>query len=213
MSAATARAARPVIRPVTRPAGRTAARSTAYLRLVVTRRSSAAKAPFVAAVVGILAVGLLGLLALNTVLAQDAFRLHALQLQGKTLAVEEQSLQREVEQAQSPQSLAARASALGMVPGGPPAFLRLADGKVLGAAVPGQARTPVVVAPPAAPGTPAVAAAHPAAAPAAGGWVTVPPPSAPHSSTARGTAPAKPRATTPAKAPAKPAATPGKVHR
>ena len=197
MSAATARAARPVSRPVTRPAGRTAARSTAYLRLVVTRRSSAAKAPFVAAVVGILAVGLLGLLALNTVLAQDAFRLHALQLEGKTLAVQEQTLQREVERLQSPQSLAARASALGMVPGGPPAFLRLADGKVLGAAVPGQAPAPAVVAPAAAPAvkTPVV---RPPAAPAAGGWVTVPPASA--------KAPAKPPAKTSAHGPAKPSA-------
>jgi len=174
MSAATARAtapaARPVSRPSTRPAGRAAARSTAYLRLVVTRRSSAAKAPFVAVVVGILAVGLLGLLLLNTVLAQDAFRLHHLQVQGHLLADQEQQLQRDVERLQSPASLAARATALGMVPGGPPAFLRLADGKVLGAAVPAAVPAPVAAAPAAAA---PVAKAVPAA-PTPGGWVTVP---------------------------------------
>jgi hypothetical protein len=106
------------------------------------------------------------------VLAQDAFRLHALQVQSRVLADQEQALQREVEQLQSPQSLASRATAQGMVPGGPPAFLRLSDGKVLGAAVPGAA--PVVAAKPAAP-----AAAKPkpkpaAPAPGAGTWVAVP---------------------------------------
>jgi hypothetical protein len=140
---------------------------------VTARRSSAARAPFVAAVVVILAAGLLGLLLLNTVLAQDAFRLHALQLQGHVLADQEQSLQREVEALQSPQSLAARATAMGMVPGGPRAFLRLSDGKVLGVAVPGQA--PVVAAPPAAVKVSTAAAkTPPAAKPATGTWVVVP---------------------------------------
>jgi hypothetical protein len=173
MTAATARVtARPA-----RQSGRTAARSAGYLRLVVTRRSNAAKAPFIAVVVGILAAGLLGLLVLNTTLAQDAFRLHALQVQGRVLADQEQGLQREVERLQSPQALAAKATALGMVPGGPPAFLRLADGKVLGAPLPGQVAPPPPAAPVAA--APAVAkkpAAQPKpAAPAAGTWVAVPP--------------------------------------
>jgi hypothetical protein len=169
VSAATARAtARPA-----RPAAKATSRSATYLRLVATRRSNAAKAPFIAVVVGILAVGLLGLLLLNTVLAQDAFRLHALQVQGRVLADQEQGLQREVERLQSPQSLASRATAQGMVPGGPPAFLRLSDGKVLGAAVPGQAPLPKAA--------PVTTAAKPKAkpkpvapAPGAGTWVAVP---------------------------------------
>jgi hypothetical protein len=122
-------------------------------------------------VVLILAVGLLGLLLLNTVLAQDAFRLHALQVQGRTLADQEQSLQREVERLQSPQSLAARATALNMVPGGTRAFLELPSGRVLGVALPGQAPpAPVVQA--AAP-TGAAAKPKPSSA-SSGGWVTVP---------------------------------------
>jgi type II secretory pathway pseudopilin PulG len=180
MSAAAARATRPASRPAARPSGSPAARSVGYLRLVATRRSHAARAPFVAVVVGILAAGLLGLLLLNTVLAQDAFRLHALQLQSHALADQEQQLQRDVEHLQSPQTLASRATALGMVPGGPPAFLRLPDGKVLGDAVPAPAAPP-----PAAPVAPKTAtttststppaAAPKEAAPAAGTWVTVSP--------------------------------------
>jgi hypothetical protein len=190
MTTATARAARPTARSAARPV---TVRS-GYLRLVTARRSSAARAPFVAAVVVILAAGLLGLLLLNTVLAQDAFRLHALQLQGHVLADQEQSLQREVEALQSPQSLAARASAMGMVPGGPRAFLRLSDGKVLGVAVPGQA--PVVAAPPApVKVTTAAAKTPPAAKPTTGTWVVVP--AKPTKPATRTTKPASKSATTP----------------
>ena len=179
MTAATARTARPQPRPQPRPAAR-----PSYLRLVTTRRSQAAKAPFVAVVVGILAVGLLGLLLLNTVLAQDAFQLHALQLQSHVLADQEQALQRDVERLQSPASLAQRATALGMVQGGPPAFLRLSDGKVLGAPAPGVA--PLLPVAPAAAGpagavvgtakaTVAKVAAKAPVKPATGGWVVVAP--------------------------------------
>jgi hypothetical protein len=169
MTAAAARAARPAPRPAAQPTTPRAG----YLRLVTARRSSAARAPFIIAVVVILAAGLLGLLLLNTVLAQDAFRLHTLQLQSHVLADQEQSLQREVERLQSPQSLATQATRLGMVPGGPRAFLRLSDGKVLGVAVPGQAPVVLASAPPAV----ATTAGKPTTAtkPAAGTWVLVPP--------------------------------------
>jgi hypothetical protein len=90
-------------------------------------------------VVGLLVGGLLGLLALNTALAQDAFLLHTLKTEGRELAVREQVLQREVEGLRTPEALAARAAEMGMVPAGPPAFLRLSDGAVIGAPVPGEA--------------------------------------------------------------------------
>lgn len=153
------------------------------LRLVVARRSTAARAPFVVAVVLSLGAGLLGLLVLNTALAQDAFALHSLQVNGHVLADREQALQREVADLQSPAALAARATALGMVPGGSPAFLRLPDGAVLGAPTPGKLPAlPPVPAParpapvtPGTPGTPGQVARHPAAtAPATGGWTKVP---------------------------------------
>lgn len=188
MSASAARATARAPRPA-RPAPRPTARSTGYLRLVTTRRSTAARAPFVAVVVLILAAGLLGLLLLNTVLAQDAFTLHALQVQGRVLADQEQSLQREVERLESPQSLAARATALNMVPGGTRAFLELPSGRVLGIALPAEAPPPVVAAPPAAvpaaaPAAGARQAAPPQAKPkptaATGGWVAVPAGQRPH---------------------------------
>ena len=121
-----------------RPAGvpRPAAPRT-VLRLVPQYRTTAARAPFVVLVVGLLVAGLLGLLVLNTVLAQDSFRLHALQAQAKDLTMREQALQRSVDGMQAPAELARRAEEQGMVPGGPPVFLHLPDGAVLGAASPG----------------------------------------------------------------------------
>ena len=111
------------------------------------------RSPFVAVVVSLLAAGLLGLLVLNTALAQDAFRLHTLKQDSRALEDREEALRREVEALRSPQELAGRATELGMVPAGPPAFLRLSDGAVLGSATPAEA-----------PVDPEVAAAEAAAA-------------------------------------------------
>ena len=155
------------------------ARPARYLHLVTRRRAQAARGPFLVAVVALLLTGLLALLVLNTVLAQDAFRLHQLQVDGRALADREQALARQVSDLQSPHSLAARATALGMVPGGSPAFLRLSDGKVLGRPEPAVATPPIASAPAAA--TPAGAPAAPQrpapkkAAPADGGWSVVKP--------------------------------------
>ena len=137
----------------------------ASLRLVPQRRSSAAKAPFVVAVVVLLVGGLLGLLLLNTVVAQDAFRLHDLQKQGRVLGDREQALAKQVQALQAPGSISDRAIALGMVPGGVPVFLRLPDGAVLGAATaPGSAPAPVRPAAPAATRPGVATAAKPTAA-------------------------------------------------
>ena len=109
------------------------------LRLVPQRRSQAAKTPFVVVVVTILVGGLLGLLLLNTLVAQDSFALHDLRQQGKALQQQEQELARQVQAKQAPANLAAQAASLGMVPGGPPAFLQLPSGTVLGQPTPGVA--------------------------------------------------------------------------
>ena len=120
-------------------AGPTANPAAAALRLVPVGRTSAPRAPFITLVVLLLAGGLLGLLALNTVLAQGSFRLHELTAAGKELADREQVLEREVETLRTPRNLAAKARELGMVQSGAPAFLRLPDGTVLGAEVPAPA--------------------------------------------------------------------------
>jgi outer membrane biosynthesis protein TonB len=125
---------------------RKATRKPPVLRLVPKRRSSAAKMPFVLVVVTILVGGLLGLLLLNTLVAQGSFRLHDLSKSSKALQLQEQDLAKQVEALQAPAALAAHATSLGMVQGGPPAFLKLPTGTVLGQPTAGVA--PVVVAPP-----------------------------------------------------------------
>ena len=118
--------------PLRSPLPKPAAKRTSPLRLVPQRHSSAAKAPFVIAVVALLVGGLLGLLLLNTLVAQDSFALHDLSKQGKALDLREQDLARQVQALQAPAALAARATSYGMVAGGPPAFLELPSGRVLG---------------------------------------------------------------------------------
>jgi hypothetical protein len=140
-----ARSTGPAVR---RPADRTPRR--APLQLVPTPRVDAPRAPFVAVLTSLLLLGLLGLLMLNTVLARDAFALHSLKSEVRALSDSEQALEREVEALRSPQAIAASAAALGMVQSGPPAFLRLSDGAVLGAvdgAAPAVAPTAALPAP------------------------------------------------------------------
>lgn len=71
------------------------------------------------------AVGLLMLLAINTMLAQDAFELHRLQAQATTLSDQREAVMRQIDLASSPEELAARATAEGMVPSQSPRFLSL----------------------------------------------------------------------------------------
>jgi hypothetical protein len=75
-------------------------------------------------IVGLLGLGLLALLLLNTASAQDAFRLSDLQRQSKVLADQEQTLSRQAADLSDPASLAAAAGKLGMVPGAVPIFLK-----------------------------------------------------------------------------------------
>ena len=121
-------------RALRRPAP--AARRPALALVPASAAAPRGRTPFVVLVVTLLAAGLLGLLLLNTALAQDAFRLHTLKEDSRALADREQMLMRQVEAQRAPQALAEKAAALGMVPAGPPAFLRLPDGAVLGAETP-----------------------------------------------------------------------------
>ena len=139
-SAVTARSATRVAgaRPVAPGAGALAARRRATLALVAPLRADVSRVPFVAVVVSLLAAGLLGLLMLNTVLAQGSFALFNLRADARVLADREQALLREVEALRSPEALAAKATDLGMVQSGQPTFLRLPDGAILGADVPAE---------------------------------------------------------------------------
>jgi cell division protein FtsB len=80
--------------------------------------------------------GLVSLLLLNTVLAQDAYTLHSLQKETAALADTEQALAQQVAQAENPAVLAERARSLGLVPAPNPVFVRGSDGTILGVPTP-----------------------------------------------------------------------------
>jgi hypothetical protein len=76
------------------------------------------------------AVGLIGILALlgvNTLLAQDAFTLSKLKLEAKAVADERDAVNREIDRHASPENLAAAATALGMKSSDTPIFLDLSQ--------------------------------------------------------------------------------------
>ena len=151
----------PVRRPVSdrrstaAPARRAPARPRPPLQVVVPSAPPPRRTPFVGVVVGVLGLGLLGLLGLNTALAQGAFHQHDLERQLTALQDEEQALQQRVATLAAPHRLASEAHALGMVATVDPAFLRARDGAVLGEPTPATG-APVTVAPPPTPPDPGV---------------------------------------------------------
>jgi hypothetical protein len=87
----------------------------------------------------LLAAGLIGLLLLNTALAQGSFTLHDLSATSAQLTDTQDALTQSLQRSESPANLAARAARMGMVPAQSAAFLRLSDGKVIGVAKPAKA--------------------------------------------------------------------------
>jgi outer membrane biosynthesis protein TonB len=103
------------------------------LRLVAARPFTAARLPFAIFIGAILASGLVALLLLHTMAAQDAFRLQALQHESAALDDTEEQLAVANQQQAAPAALGARARALGMVPTGSIAYVDLHHhGKVVG---------------------------------------------------------------------------------
>ncbi|MGI8458674.1 MAG: hypothetical protein ACR2LI_11250 [Propionibacteriaceae bacterium] len=112
------RTERPTLRPVRRP------------------QTRMARLPFVIVLIGIFAIGMAGLLMLNTTLQNQAFAARKLDTRSAQLGYTEASLQRQVDVLRSPQSLAQRASSLGLRANPSPAFLILPSGKIIGEAKP-----------------------------------------------------------------------------
>lgn len=71
------------------------------------------------------ATGLLVLLAINTLLAQDAFALTHLKLEVKLVSDQREAIARQIDARSSPEALAHSAAALGMTPSESPVFLNL----------------------------------------------------------------------------------------
>jgi hypothetical protein len=74
-------------------------------------------------VVGV--IGLMFLLLINTLLAQDAFELTGLKLEAKLVSDEREAIARQMDQLSSPDALAKAATELGMKPSETPTFLPL----------------------------------------------------------------------------------------
>jgi hypothetical protein len=125
--------------------------------VVLPTPSRAPRPPVVLCVGALLTLTLLGLLLLNTVLAQGAFTVHDLQRRTAALSDEQERLQTQVSLQGSPLVLAAKARRLGLVQVRDPAFIRSSDGVVLGH--PAKAKRPYV-------------APKPSAAPTAGATTT-----------------------------------------
>ncbi|WP_206305903.1 hypothetical protein [Streptomyces sp. RFCAC02] len=121
--------------------GATQTRITRLIGLVPRGTSTAARTPFVLLIVLLLGSGMLGLLLLNASLNEGSFQLSELRRQTQELEEEQQELQAEVDAYAAPDALADRAAELGMVPGGPPAFLG-PDGSLLGETDPTPAPSP-----------------------------------------------------------------------
>lgn len=71
------------------------------------------------------ATGLLVLLTINTLLAQDAFALAHLKLEVKMVSDQREAIARQIDAQSSPEALAHSAAALGMKPSESPVFLNL----------------------------------------------------------------------------------------
>jgi hypothetical protein len=80
---------------------------------------------FIIFLTGIGALGLVSLLFVNTLLAQDAFKLSKLQLEARLLTDQREAYIRQLDRISSPMSLAAAATEMGMKPSSNPVFLNL----------------------------------------------------------------------------------------
>jgi hypothetical protein len=138
MSQSTAvRATRPAARPAARPGGRQAARPSPPLLVVGAPEHARSRAGLVIGCLGLLGLGLLCLLVLNVSLEKGAYVLRQQQSDTNRLMGERQALQEQLAALEAPQTLARRASHLGMVSAPNVAFVRTSDGRVLGVPTPG----------------------------------------------------------------------------
>ncbi len=104
-----------------------------HLRMVSPLRPErASRGVFALVVTGLLIIGMVVILVLNTSLAQGAFTVSELQGERAVLAQQEQQLVEAVTAAGAPELLEQQARDLGMVPSVSPVFLRVPSGRILG---------------------------------------------------------------------------------
>ncbi|MFJ8578680.1 hypothetical protein [Micromonospora sp. NPDC093277] len=117
-----------------RPAGGTRKTDTTAPRLRVAPPPpvSVPQAPFVGLILVLVVGGVLGILAVNTKINENAFKLERLQQQQAKLDVDQQQLEKEIADQKAPGNLTANARKIGLVESGELAYIRLPDGKVIG---------------------------------------------------------------------------------
>ncbi|MFI9640112.1 hypothetical protein ACIG87_08590 [Micromonospora sp. NPDC051925] len=121
------------LRPAEQPATRTAATAgSPRLRVAPPPPVRVPRAPFAALIVVLVVGGVLGILAVNTKINENAFKLQQLQQQQARLDVDQQQLEKQIEEAKEPGNLTAEARKLGLVEAGEPAYIRLPDGRLIG---------------------------------------------------------------------------------
>jgi Tfp pilus assembly protein PilX len=98
--------------------------------------------PFALLVLAVLAVGLIGLLMLNTAMDDNSIQIQQAQQKQASLTDREQQLSQQLAGLSAPSSLASQAAALRLVPNPQPAFLNPTSGAVLGTASPAPTSSP-----------------------------------------------------------------------
>ncbi|WP_174531704.1 hypothetical protein, partial [Micromonospora maritima] len=111
---------------------RTTGATTPRLRVAPPPPIRVPRAPFVGLILVLVVGGVLGILAINTKINENAFRLEKLQQQQAKLDVDEQQLNKEIAEQKDPGNLTANARRLGLVESEDPAYIRLPDGKTIG---------------------------------------------------------------------------------
>lgn len=120
--------AQPVLAPSTRPR----LERRRILRLVPPPRPRMARAPFLLLLLGLVGVGMVGLLLLNTGLQNQAFEASQLRQQAAQTSYKQGELAQLVMEAGSTRELTRKATELGMRPNQGIAFIELPDGRISG---------------------------------------------------------------------------------
>jgi len=102
------------------------------LRLAPPPPVSGLRVPFMVMILVLVIAGVVGILALNQKSNENAFKLDKLRAEQAKLDRQEQNLDEQIAERESPGNLAAAARKLGLVPAGAPAFIRLPDGRIIG---------------------------------------------------------------------------------
>ncbi|MFG2050084.1 hypothetical protein ACGFIW_21970 [Micromonospora sp. NPDC048935] len=130
------------LRPVEKAGSATGARPP-RLRVAPPPPISVPRAPFAALIVVLVVGGVLGILAVNTKINENAFRLERLQQQQARLDLEKQQLDKQIAESEAPGNLIAEARRLGLVDAGEPGYIRLPDGKTIGVPQPASGKPSV----------------------------------------------------------------------